>query len=226
VTSLLRSLLLALAFASLSLACISRPPQHQITAAATGGVPTPDLEALLRSMTLEEKIGQMTQVDRTALRSPREITRFLLGSILNGGDSLPRPNDPKTWADTTDALQRAALATRLAIPILYGTDAVHGHALVKGAVVFPHNIGLGAAGSATLVEEVARITAAEVAGTGAHWSFAPCIAVPRDERWGRTYEGFGETPELVAPLGAAAVGGHEPATRTGAPKTVAAPGAV
>jgi beta-glucosidase len=106
-----------------------------------------------------------------------------------------------------DRYQRRALATRLRIPLLYGVDAVHGHNNVLGAVIFPHNIGLGATRDLDLVEEIGRVTAKEVRATGIPWTFAPCLAVPRDERWGRTYEGFGEDPKLVAVLGAAAVRG-------------------
>jgi beta-glucosidase len=199
---------LALAAAS---ACTHAPPPPASPAAAPApaGVATPDLEALLAGMTLDEKLGQMTQIDRSALASPRDITDFFLGSILNGGDSLPTPNEPRVWADTIDELQAAARATRLAIPILYGTDAVHGIGGVRGAVIFPHNVGLGATRDPALVERVGEVTAGEVAGAGAHWTFAPCIAVPRDERWGRTYEGFGETPALAALLGPAAVRGLE-----------------
>ena len=177
--------------------------------APSAGAPAPDIETLLGRMTLDEKIGQMTQVDRNALETPHDVTEFFLGSILNGGNSLPTPNNPQTWADGTDELQRAALAARLAIPILYGTDAVHGDGGVKGAVIFPHAIGLGCTRDPALVEKVARTTALEMAGTGAEWTFAPCIAVPRDERWGRTYEGFGETPELATTLGPAAVRGFQ-----------------
>jgi beta-glucosidase len=109
-----------------------------------------------------------------------------------------------------DRLQDEALATRLQIPILYGIDAVHGHNNVRGAVIFPHNIGLGCTRDPELVERVARATAEEVEATGLDWTFSPCVAVPRDERWGRTYEGFGETPELVAEMAAAAVRGYQP----------------
>jgi beta-glucosidase len=165
-------------------------------------------------MTLAEKIGQMTQVDRNALVSPRDLTDFAIGSVLNGGDSLPETNNPKGWADMYDALQAGALATRLGIPMIYGTDAVHGHGGVRGAVVFPHNIGLGATRDPALVQAVARVTAQEIAGTGIDWTFAPCIAVPRDERWGRTYEGFGETPELATLLAPAAVRGLQEAPLT------------
>jgi beta-glucosidase len=108
-----------------------------------------------------------------------------------------------------DRFQARALETRLRIPLLYGVDAVHGHNNVRGAVIFPHNIGMGATRDAALVEEAARITGLEVAATGIDWTFSPVIAVPRDERWGRTYEGFGETPELVAEMGAAAVRGYQ-----------------
>jgi beta-glucosidase len=171
----------------------------------------PEVEALLGRMTLDEKIGQMTQIDRNALASPGDITEFFLGSILNGGESLPVPNQPVVWADSIDAFQRAALATRLGIPILYGTDAVHGMGGVRGAVIFPHNVGLGCTRDPALVERVARTAALEVAGAGARWAFAPCIAVPRDERWGRTYEGFGETPALASEMGPAVVRGLQQA---------------
>ncbi len=113
----------------------------------------------------------------------------------------------KSWRTHVESLQKRALGTRLGIPIIYGVDAVHGHSNVRGAVVFPHNIGLGCTRNPKLVEEAAAITAREVSGTGMHWNFAPCIAVPQDDRWGRTYEGFGETAELAETLGAAAVRG-------------------
>jgi beta-glucosidase len=170
----------------------------------------PDVESLLQEMTLEEKIGQMTQVDRGYLRSGSDIRAFFLGSILSGGGSAPPDPTAPGWADLYDRFQSEALASRLQIPLLYGIDAVHGHNNVRGAVVFPHNIGLGCTRDPGLVERVARATAEEVEATGIDWTFAPCIAVPRDERWGRTYEGFGETPELVAEMAAAAVQGYQP----------------
>jgi len=191
---------------------IPRPDTASVPQARRAGVPAPDVEALLAQMTLDEKIGQMTQADRTALQDGTEINTSLLGSVLNGGDSLPIPNKPGVWADMTDAYQSQALATRLGIPLLYGVDAVHGHNGVKGATIFPHNIGLGCTRDPALVQAIARATAREVAATGIDWDFAPCLAVPRDERWGRTYEGFGETPELAASLGAAAVHGYQDAT--------------
>lgn len=163
---------------------------------------------LLASMTLEEKIGQMTQAEQNALFDVSDIEKYFLGSLLSGGSSDPKAgNSLQAWTDMYDGYQQRALKTRLEIPIVFGVDAVHGHNNVLGAVVFPHNIGLGCTRNPALVERAARITAEEVRATGINWSFAPCIAVPRDERWGRTYEGFGETPELAQSLGAAAVRG-------------------
>lgn len=166
-----------------------------------------DVKALLAKMTLDEKIGQMTQPEQHQLEDPNDIDTYHLGSVLSGGDSDPKTNSLEDWTDLYDSLQARAVKTRLGIPILYGVDAVHGHNNVIGAVVFPHNVGLGATGDAKLVEEVARVTALEVRATGIQWTFAPCVAVVRDERWGRSYESFGEDPALVARLGAAAVRG-------------------
>lgn len=163
---------------------------------------------LLAKMTLDEKIGQMTQAEQDALQNVEDIEKYFLGSLLSGGGSDPKAgNSLQAWTDMYDGYQRHALKTRLAIPLLYGIDAVHGHNNVLGAVIFPHNIGLGCTRNPQLVESAARITAEEVRATGINWSFAPCVAVPRDERWGRTYEGFGETPELARTLGEAAVRG-------------------
>ncbi len=188
-----------------------------VAAAAFGQAPLPykdpslsidrRVDDLLARMTTEEKIGQTLQVARDYLASDRDIAAYGLGSVLSGGGSGPAVNDPAHWADMIDGYQRAALSARLGIPILYGLDAVHGDNNVRGAVVFPHNIGMGAADDPELVEEEGRIVASEMLATGARWDFAPCVAVPRDERWGRTYEGFGETPELVGPLGAAEIRG-------------------
>jgi len=165
---------------------------------------------LLSRMTLEEKVGQMTQIDLKNVRNdPEIVTEYFLGSILSGGGSNPGSNTPEGWANMYDQLQQAALNTRLKIPIIYGIDAVHGHNNLKNAVIFPHNIGLGAARDADLVERIGRATAVEVAATGLDWTFAPCIAVPRDERWGRTYEGFAETPEVTGLLGAAYTRGFQ-----------------
>lgn len=162
---------------------------------------------LIARMTLAEKIGQMTQAEFSALE-PGEIKRLALGSVLCGGNSDPQEgNAVGPWTEMYDSSQRQALETRLAIPLLFGVDAVHGHSNVLGAVIFPHNIALGCTRDAELVERVNRITAEEIRATGINWNFAPCVTVPRDIRWGRTYEGFSESPELVSQLGAAAVRG-------------------
>ncbi len=182
-------------------------PSSSVPSGRKAGVPAPDIEALLGQMTLEEKIGQMTQADMTAVHEGGDIHDLFLGSVLSGGDSLPVPNSPQVWADMTDGYQTQALSTRLGIPLIYGVDAVHGDGAVKGAVLFPHNIGLGATRNPELVQRAARVTARETAGSGVRWAFAPCVAVARDERWGRTYESFGESPELAETLGAAAVRG-------------------
>jgi beta-glucosidase len=162
-------------------------------------------------MTLDEKIGQMTQADKTALPDGNEVRELFMGSVLSGGNSLPKPNDPATWAEMCDRFQSQALSTRLGIPIFYGVDAVHGDGDLKGAVLFPHQIGLGATRNPDLIRQAARVTAREVAGSGARWTFAPCVAVARDERWGRTYESYGESPELAELLGPAAVRGYQDA---------------
>jgi beta-glucosidase len=173
------------------------------------GAPAPGVDTLLAQMTLDEKVGQMTQVDRKYLASESDIRDYFLGSLLSGGGSAPADNSPTGWADMYDGYQRMALQTRLRIPLIYGIDAVHGHNTVRGAVIFPHNIGLGCTRNPGLVQEAARITAEEVAATGIDWTFSPCIAVPRDIRWGRTYEGFGESPDVVSPMAAAAVAGYQ-----------------
>ena len=172
------------------------------------GLPVMDrVRDLLSYMTLEEKIGQMTQVDRRFLDGDKNIGTYFLGSLLSGGGSAPVKNFPKSWAEMYDGFQKIALSTRLGIPIIYGIDAVHGHNNVIGATIFPHHIGLGCTNNPQLIEDVYRATAEEVAATGIDWNFAPCLAVPRDERWGRTYEGFGETPNIVKSMAAAAVRG-------------------
>mgnify|MGYP003306549290 FL=1 len=162
---------------------------------------------LMSYMTLEEKVGQMTQVERKFLDGDENISKYFLGSLLSGGGSAPAKNFPKAWADMYDRFQKVALSTRLGIPIIYGVDAVHGHNNVIGATIFPHHVGLGCTNNPKMVEDVYRATAVEVAATGVDWNFAPCLAVPRDERWGRAYEGFGETPEIVKSMAAAAVVG-------------------
>ncbi len=174
-----------------------------------GSAPLPVEErvsALLSEMTLAEKIGQMTQVEKNSIREG-DITRYFIGSILSGGGGYPDPNTPEAWASMVDAFQREALTTRLAIPILYGVDAVHGHGNLHGATIFPHEIGLGATRDAELVRRIGQATAEEMLATGIPWNFAPVVAVTQDIRWGRTYESYGEDAALVTELGQAYIQG-------------------
>ncbi|HTV23923.1 MAG TPA: glycoside hydrolase family 3 N-terminal domain-containing protein [Polyangiaceae bacterium] len=157
-------------------------------------------------MTLAEKAAQMMQPDRGMLR-PGDLQAAAFGSLLSGGGSAPADNSPLGWARMATEFRAQSLATRLAIPLLYGVDAVHGHNNVPGAVIFPHNVGLGASRDADLVTRIGRATAIELAATGMDWTFAPVVASARDERWGRTYEAFGEAPELAEALGTALIRG-------------------
>jgi beta-glucosidase len=142
------------------------------------------------------------------LESLDDLEKYHLGSLLNGGDSDPKTgNDLQSWTNLYDHYQSRALQAKPRLPLIYGIDAVHGHNNVIGATIFPHNIGLGCTRNPGLVEKAARITAEEVRATGINWAFAPCVTVPQDVRWGRTYEGFSESPEVVKVLGAAAVRG-------------------
>jgi beta-glucosidase len=150
---------------------------------------------LLGRMSLDEKLGQMTQAERASITNA-QITQFRIGSVLSGGGSAPTPNNPASWANMIDGMQNAALATPWQIPLIYGADAVHGHNNVVGATMFPHNIGLGAARDPALMEAIGRAVAEEVTGTGVRWNFAPCVCVARNDRWGRTYESYGEKPEI------------------------------
>ena len=168
-----------------------------------------EVSKLVSSMTVEEKIGQMTQVDYRYLADKADIGKYFLGSILSGGGSTPPTNQPSSWVDLYNSFQGEALKTRLKIPLIYGIDAVHGHNNVLGATMFPHNIGLGCANDKTLVQEIAAATAAEVKATGLDWTFAPCVAVAQDERWGRTYESFSEDSEIVTELGVASTIGYQ-----------------
>ncbi|MFI9614151.1 glycoside hydrolase family 3 protein [Streptomyces sp. NPDC052023] len=152
---------------------------------------------LLARMSLEEKAGQMTQAERGALTDAGDIAAYDLGSLLSGGGSTPTPNTPGAWAKMIDGFQLRARATRFQIPLIYGVDAVHGHNNVVGATIMPHNIGIGATRDPGIAYETGAVTAAEVRATGIPWDFAPCLCVTRDERWGRSYESFGEDPALV-----------------------------
>lgn len=169
-----------------------------------------DVKELLAKMTLDEKIGQMIQAESCGLKDPADIENYYLGSIFSGGSADPKAgNSIEAWVEMVETLQRHTQSTRLKIPLLFGIDAVHGHNNVLNAVIFPHNIGLGCTRNSDLIEQIARITASEVRATGINWTFAPCITVPQDVRWGRTYEGYSENPKLVSVLGAAAVRGFQ-----------------
>lgn len=166
------------------------------------------VEALLAQMTLDEKIGQMTQAERGVIK-PGDVNKYFLGSVLNGGGGLPGTNKADAWLEQTQKYQREALTTRLRIPILFGVDAIHGHAHVDGATIFPQPIGLGATRNAELVRQTGAITAEEMQATGIQWNFAPVVAVPQDIRWGRTYESFGEDTALVSELATAYIQGQQ-----------------
>ncbi|WP_034594472.1 glycoside hydrolase family 3 protein [Hamadaea tsunoensis] len=153
------------------------------------------VDDLLKRMTLEQKIAQMTQAER-ANADADDLAHYGLGSILSGGGSVPASNTPAGWADMYDELQKGALKAPLHIPMIYGVDAVHGHNNVRGATIFPHNIAIGATRDPALNEKIGRAVAEEVTGTGLDWDFGPCLCVARDDRWGRTYESYGEVPEI------------------------------
>ena len=158
------------------------------------------VSALLARMTLDQKIGQITQPERQFV-TPEEVTKYHIGSVLSGGGSVPGDNKPLDWIQMNDAYWAASMAEtdgHLPIPIIYGIDAVHGNTNVLGAVVFPHNIGLGAANDPGLLERIAAVTAKEIAATGVDWTFAPTLAVARNDHWGRTYESYSEDPEIVS----------------------------
>ena len=157
-------------------------------------------------MTLREKIGQMTQAEKNSV-TPDEVREHGIGSVISGGGGNPEPNTPDAWCAMVLGFRRAALESRLGVPLLYGVDAVHGHNNVVGATIFPHNVGLGAVGDADLVRRIGRATAVEMVATGVRWNFAPAVSLPVDVRWGRTYEGYGQDPGLVGRLAAAYVEG-------------------
>ncbi len=183
-----------------------------LTAALISSIPMrlssydPQVNEVLARMTLDEKIGQMTQADKEYVKDPADIETLFLGSILNGGNSDPDDgNSLEAWTNMVDNLQKRALKTRLRIPLLYGVDSVHGHSNVLGATIFPHNIGLGCTRNAALVNRIMQITAEETRATGINWAFAPCVTVPQDPRWGRTYEGYSEDPGIVRDFAGPAV---------------------
>lgn len=169
------------------------------------------IASIVAGMTLEQKVGQMTQASILSIK-PDEVRQYYIGSVLNGGGGWPNGDRTATapqWAALADAYAAAALSTDMGvkIPIIWGTDAVHGHNNVRGATIFPHNIGLGAANDADLVQRIGRSTARQVRATGIGWAFAPTVAVVQNQRWGRTYESYSSDPAIVSRLGTALVHG-------------------
>ncbi|MDG2436550.1 MAG: glycoside hydrolase family 3 N-terminal domain-containing protein, partial [Polaribacter sp.] len=174
---------------------------------------------LLELMTLEEKIGQMSQIRHFEESADKHVTEKFIGSIIH----TQGPNPGKTalgWQKRFIKLQKKALSTRLGIPLLFAVDAVHGQNTFEGATIFPHNVGLGATGNENLVQEIAEITALESQATGFNWVFSPCVAIPFNEKWGRVYEAFSESTELTEKLTRASVKGHQ--GNLADPKTVMA----
>lgn len=174
----------------------------EITAPALDPAIEARIDEIMAMMTLEQKVGQVIQADSDSV-TPEEVKAYRLGSVLSGGSSAPGDQpfaSMDAWLEAADAYWEASVdpeGVEIAIPVIWGIDAVHGHANLFGATVFPHNIGLGAANDPDLIEEIARITAQELIVSGHDWTFAPTIATPRDDRWGRTYEGYSERPEIV-----------------------------
>ena len=176
---------------------------------------------LIELMTLDEKVGQMTQIDQRFLDTITDLSTYSIGSLLSGGGSHPSVNEPQAWLDMYNNYQEETLKSRLQIPLIYGIDAVHGHNNVYGATIFPQNIGLGATNNPELVFKISEATSIEVAATGIDWTFSPCLSSPEDYRWGRTYEGYSSDPALVEKLGEASVMGYQNAQTNSGKKVVA-----
>ena len=167
------------------------------------------VKTILSGLSLEEKVGQMVQGEIKWV-SPSDVTKYHLGSVLNGGGSFPNQRKNSSiddWLKLADSYYKASVKTKSGIPLIWGTDAVHGHNNVVGATLFPHNIGLGAANDPELLKEIGAITAREVAATGIDWIFAPTVAVVKDDRWGRTYEGYSDESPIVRAYGGKIVEG-------------------
>ena len=160
------------------------------------------IDEIIPKLTLEQKVGQVIQGDSDSV-TPEDVKKYRLGSVLSGGNSAPGPlpyAETKDWLSKADEYFKASIdndGVEIAIPIIWGIDAVHGHANLKGAIIFPHNIGLGATNNPELIEKIAGVTAHELTVSGHDWTFAPTLAVPQDVRWGRSYEGFSEDPSIV-----------------------------
>ena len=182
------------------------------------------VHAIVAGMTLEQKVGQMTQPDIRSV-TPDDVRRYYIGSVLNGGGAWPAMNmhaGVDDWLRLSDAFYRASMATdmKVKVPVIWGTDAVHGHNNVYGATLFPHNIGLGAAHDPALIERIGHATAEQVRATGITWAFAPTLAVVQNPRWGRTYESYSSDPDLVRSYGEAMVRGLQ--GKLGSPTSILA----
>ena len=212
--------------ALLAAACASPPSAPVRGALPPDAAQEAQIRAIVAHMTLAQKVGQMTQAEVQAI-TPEELRTFYVGSVLDGGGSWPGHDKHATTADwlaLADTLWDASMHTDMAVPVpvIWGTDAVHGHNNVVGMTLFPHNIGLGAAHDPALVERIGAAVAAQVRATGIDWTFAPTLAVVRDDRWGRTYEGFSEDPALVAAYAGRYVTGLQGTFEPGGRPTVVA----
>ena len=177
------------------------------------------ISRLLRKLTVEQKVGQVIQGDISSIK-PEDLARYPLGSILAGGNSGPYGDeraDAAKWLKLVKEFRAASRKAGAGVPILFGVDAVHGHSNLPGATIFPHNVGLGAAHDADLIKRIGAATAAEVAGSGIEWTFAPTLAAPQDLRWGRAYEGYSSDPALIASYSKAMVEGLQGPLLAGKP---------
>lgn len=171
------------------------------------------VDDLINRMTIAEKIGQLILVEKNSIKDFNDVAKYGMGIVISGGGGNPTDNTPSGWLTMVNNFQSYSQKTRLAIPLLYGTDANHGHSNIPGATIFPHFIGLGASHNPDLVRKIARATAEEVAATGIYWIFSPDLDVPQDMRWGRVYETFGSDPKVVGTLGQAYIEGLQSFTQ-------------
>lgn len=192
-------------------------PAAKSPAALTDPATERMIDRMLRTMSVEKKVGQLVQADISTI-TPKDLEQYPLGSILAGGNSGPYGNERATAADWHRLVEEFRAASRRnGVPILFGVDAVHGHSNLPNATIFPHNIGLGAARDADLIRRIGVATAAEVAGSGIEWTFAPTLAVPQDLRWGRSYEAYSSDTKLVAAFADAMVRGLQGDLKSGRP---------
>lgn len=208
----LASATLALAVSGCSEGSLQSASSAPVAAAETQQAADPVVDLLAR-MSVERKVAQLIMPDIGSI-TPADVERYRFGTVLNGGNSGPYGDDMgpvEDWLKLADEFWDASVKPlpggEPAIPVLWGTDAVHGHSNVIGATIFPHNIGLGATGDADLIRRIGAATAVEIEVTGIEWTFAPTVAVARDDRWGRTYESYSENPDLVSRMGAAMIEG-------------------